>query len=126
IDGLEKEIAKASLVIPTASVSAQKAIGGILIVNIQTSLSLPSAARYTTLFRKTLKNAGLSAAMVTGPPAIESDVLPILGSDLHRGEFFGLAIALILLLLTLGLNWSLLVPFIFAAGSISATLGLIF
>jgi len=126
IDGLEKEIAKASLVIPTASVSAQKAIGGILFVNIQTSLSLPSAARYTTLFRKSLENAGLTAAMVTGPPAIESDALPILNSDLHRGEIIGLAIALILLLLALGLNWSLLIPFIVAAGSISATLALIF
>src|ERR1035437_6344064 len=51
IDGLEKEIAKAALVIPTASVSAQKAISGILFVNIQTSLSLPRAASYTTLFR---------------------------------------------------------------------------
>ena len=126
IDELEKEIAKASRVIPTASVSAQKAIGGILFVNIQTSLSLPRAARYTTLFRNSLKNAGLTAAMVTGPPAIENDVLPILDSDLHRGEIIGLAIALILLLLVLGLNWSLLIPFIFAAGSISATLGLIF
>ena len=126
IDNLEKEIAKASLVIPTASVSAQKALDGVLFVNIQTSLSLPIAASYTSRLRKSLKSAGLSTAMVTGPPAIESDVLPILGSDLHRGEIIGLVIALILLLLTLGLNWSLLIPFIFAAGSISATLCFIF
>ena len=126
IDNFENEIAKASLVIPTASVSAQKAVAGVLFVNIQTSLSLPVASRYTSLLRKSLKSAGLSTAMVTGPPAIESDVLPILGSDLHRGEIIGLVIALILLLLTLGLNWSLLIPFIFAAGSISATLCLIF
>ncbi len=37
--------------IPTASIAEEKALGGILLVNINTSLSLTKAAHYTPLLR---------------------------------------------------------------------------
>jgi len=122
----EDQIAKALTSIPTASASEEKAIGGTLFANINTSLSLSNAARYTDILRKALQSAGLKEALVTGPPAIESDVTPILTSDLHRGELLGATIALLLLILALGFSTQILIPFLVAAGSISATLGLIF
>ena len=126
IASFEDQILSASKVIPTSSIAEQKALGGILLVNINTSLSLTKAADFTTPFRNQLHKSGLDGALVTGPPAIKSDVTPVLNTDLHRGEFVGGIIALLLLLLILGFTIQVLVPFIFAAGSISATIGLVF
>lgn len=126
ISTFEDQISSASSIVPTASIAEVKALGGILLVNINTSLSLAKAAHYTPLLRAEIRKSGLVGALVTGPPAIESDVTPVLSSDLHRGEIFGLSIALLLLILILGFSLQVLIPFIFAAASISATISLVF
>jgi len=122
----EERIALAARDVPSGIVTGEKAIGGTLFANISTSLSLSKAASYTEGLRNALKIAGLSGALVTGPPAIERDVTPILASDLHKGEIIGLLVALLILILALGFSTQIIIPFLFAAGSISATLGLIF
>ena len=63
---------------------------------------------------------------MTGPPAIESDVIPILNSDLRRGELIGILCSLLLLILVLGFTFEVLIPYIFALGSISASIGFVF
>ncbi len=126
LKGFEDRIAIAATAIPTGIVTQEKAIGGTLYVNINSSLSLSKAASYTDGLRTALKNAGLSGALVTGPPAIQSDVTPILANDLHRGELLGLFIALLILIVALGFSSQILIPVLFAAGSISATVGLIY
>jgi RND superfamily putative drug exporter len=126
ISEFERQIAIAAKVVPTERITQEKALGGTLVVNIGTSLNLAKAATFTNQLRAVLKSSGMSKAMVTGPPAIESDVTPILSADLHRGELIATSIALLLLLLLFGLSWSIFIPFIIAAGSISAAISIIF
>jgi RND superfamily putative drug exporter len=126
INDFEAKVARAAKVIPSSSIAAERALGGHLFVSVNSALSLTHAAQYTEPFRHALKAEGLRGAMVTGPPAIKSDVTPILASDLHRGELIGLCVALILLLISLGLSLQLFIPFLLALTSISATIGAIF
>ena len=126
INNFEAIIARAAKVIPSSSIAAERALAGHLFVSINSALSLTRAAQYTESFRVALKAEGLHGAMVTGPPAIKSDVTPILASDLHRGEVIGLCVALILLLLVLGFSMQVLIPFLSALASISALLGVIY
>lgn len=126
IQGIESQIARSATLIPTSSISAEKTLGGTLFVNINSALSLRNAAKYTESLRASLKSQGLHTALVTGPPAILHDVTPVLAADLHRGEYIGLLIAFVLLLLILGLSGQVFIPVFFAIGSVSATIGLIY
>lgn len=122
----ESKIATAAKSIPTSSIAEEKALGGVLFANVNTALSLSRASAYTNAFRSSLKDAGLSGALVTGPPAIKSDVTPILAGDLHRGELIGILVALLILLLLFGFSLEIFVPLIVALATISVTIGAIF
>jgi RND superfamily putative drug exporter len=113
-------------IIPSSHLVAGKVINGMLIVNIGSSLSLLDAANYTDQFRNRLEMAGLSHALVTGPSAIAYDATPVLRLDLHRGEVIGILIALLFLLIIFGRSLASLLPLIFATGTISVTLGVIY
>lgn len=112
--------------IPTARVTQLRAISGVLFASVTTNYSLIEAAKYTSALRESLRKQGLPEAMVTGPPAINSDVAPVLDQDLKRGQLIAITLALLLLLIVLGLSWAVLVPFVFAAATISLSLSLIF
>jgi RND superfamily putative drug exporter len=126
IEKFKAMIATAATVIPTAKVTQQKALGGVLFANIGTSFTLIHAAAYTEKFRQALTNAGLHGALVTGPPAIYRDVTPVLASDLHRGQILAVLLALLLLVLMLGTCWAVVVPFLFATATISITLAVVY
>jgi RND superfamily putative drug exporter len=126
IAAYKTQITEAVTEIPTARVAQLRAISGVLFASVTTNFSLTQAAEYTEILRKSLSKKGLAAAMVTGPPAINSDVSPVLDRDLHRGQLIAIAIALLLLLLVLGLSWAVLLPFIFATAAISLSLALIY
>ena len=126
ISGFKSKIADAARVIPTSHIGEEKALGGTLFVNINTALTLSQASAFTESLRKVLKSSGLPGVMVTGPPAIKSDVTPILSKDLHRGEIFGFIFAIAILLLVLGFSFQVFTPLIFAIASISATASLLF
>ncbi len=126
IQGFKSKITSAARSIPTSLIGEERALGGVLFASINTSLPLVRAANFTTPFRSALKRQGLTGALVTGPPAIKSDVTPVLTQDLRRGEIFALLIAFALLLLSFGFSLQLFIPFLFALGSISATMGSIY
>ena len=126
IQGFENEIAAAASVIPTAKVTQEKALGGLLFVNIGTSFTLLDAAAYTESLRRALSSQGLSRALVTGPSAINRDITPVLASDLHRGQILAILLALLLLILVLGTCWAIIVPFTFATATISVALAAVF
>ena len=126
ISGFKAKIADAARVVPTSQIGEQKALGGTLFVNINTALSLSQASEFTDPLRKILKTSGLPGVLVTGPPAIKSDVTPILNKDLHRGELIGILFAIAILLLVLGFSFQVFTPLIFAIASISATASLVF
>jgi len=101
-------------------------VSGIVYGNINTSLDLQQAAVATTDLRRALQRSGLPTAYVTGAPALQHDITPILASDLRRGELLAVVIALILLSLVLGVSVSLLLPLLVAACTTLAALAVVF
>ena len=124
--GIKRAVEKASSVIPGSNIGAQKSLIGTLYTNVATPFSLLDASAYTTPLREALVKQGLSGAYVTGPPAIENDVTPVLARDLARGQVVAVVIALLLLLLLLGSTWAIFIPLVFATASVSLTLGIIY
>ena len=124
--GIEQAVEKASAVIAGSQIGAQKSLVGTLYTNVTTPFSLVEAAAYTTPLRQALVQQGLTGAYVTGPPAIEKDVTPVLARDLQRGQLVAVVIALLLLLLLLGSTWAIFIPLIFATASVSLALGIIY
>ena len=126
IDGFKEAVHKAAQVIPDSEITQEKAFGGTLYANIGTPLNLKEAAVYTEPLRKALAQEKLQGVLVSGPPAIESDVVPILSSDLHRGQLIAIILAALLLFATLGFTWAVLIPLLFGLATISTTLGIIY
>jgi RND superfamily putative drug exporter len=110
--------------VPTGHVGQLLSSGGVTWAEIQTTLDLQHAKRYTPAIRHAL--AGGPRAYVSGQPAIQHDLDPILSSDLTRGETIALPIALAVLVAVLGLSFAVLVPFAVAAGTIALTLAVVY
>ena len=119
-------VAQAAQVIPGSEITNEKAFAGTLYSNIGTPFELKEAATYTKALRNALIANGLSGALLTGPPAIESDVVPILSSDLRRGQVIAVVLATMLLIATLGFSWAVLIPLLFGLATIATTLGIIY
>jgi len=126
IANFKASVAQAARVIPGSEITNEKAFAGTLYSNIGTSFELKQAATYTKPLREALMSQGLTGAFVTGPPAIESDVVPILSSDLQTGQIIAVVLAAFLLIATLGFSWAVLIPLLFGLATISTTLGLIY
>ena len=126
IEEYKSAILRASEEIAGAEVVQQRAMGGILIASITTPLSLLDAAEQTERLRTAIENTGLQGVLVTGPPAINHDVSPVLASDLHRGQIVAVAVALLLLVLILGFSIAVIIPIIFAVASISLAIALVY
>ena len=123
---IEREVATAATSVPGAHVTQSKAAFGLLYENLDTPLALGKAADETATLRHALSATGLASALVTGPPALQSDLTPILTHDLHRGEAIALALALVLLLVALGWCWAVAIPFCVAAATVGASLGAVY
>ena len=126
IQGYKDAISNAAHVIPGSDVTVEKALGGVLFASVTTPLNLLQAAAYTDGLRNAISEQGLIGAQVTGPPAINHDVSPVLANDLHRGQLVAIAMALLLLILMLGISVAVIIPLIFAVAAISLALSLIF
>lgn len=122
----ERAIAAAARTIRGSSVSQERLTFGLLYANITTTRSLAAASADTSALRAALHARGLPGALVTGPPALQHDLTPILQSDLKRGELTALIVALVLLIVVLGLGATLLVPFAVAAATVAGALGVVF
>ena len=126
ISALEAKIKVAATKVPTGTISEERAIGGLLYVNVNTSMNLDQAANVTGTLRHALHDAGLSNALVTGPPALQHDITPVLTSDLHRGEVLAFVLALLLLIAVLGICWAVAIPFLVAGATSAGTLGVVY
>lgn len=122
----EAKIAAAASTVPGGKVTQEKTIGGVLYANVGTPFNLMRTSALTKDLRRALAREGLSGALVTGPPAFNYDVAPILSSDLHRGALVAVLFALLLLLLFLGFCWALIVPFIVAGATTAAVISIVF
>ena len=126
IEEYQLAIVQAAQVIPGSEIAQQKTVGGTLFASITTSLSLLNAAAYTDALRHALLTRGLSGALVTGPPAINRDVSPVLAHDLSRSQLVAILMALLLLILILGVSLAVLIPLMFATASVSLALLLVY
>jgi uncharacterized membrane protein YdfJ with MMPL/SSD domain len=121
---LQDELDRAARLVPSAHASTLKQAPGILWGEVDTTLDLQQAKGYTTALRRALAHG--PRAYVTGQPAIQHDIEPVLRSDLRRGEAIALPIALAVLLAVLGLSLAVAVPFVFAACTITGTLAVVY
>jgi len=126
LHAMDKRFATAARAVPTGHVMALRPVEGILYGNVGTSLDLQQAASYTGALRHALKDSGLPTAYVTGAPALQYDIQPILEADLRRGEAIAVLAALVLLRIVLGPSVALLIPLAVAASTTTAALAIIF
>ena len=124
IGGFKKATIKAASAIPGSEVILTRAAGGYFLAIIQTSMQPPEAASFTTDLRVAIDSVGLHGALVGGPPAIKSDVTPILNRDLIRGELIGATVAALILILLLGFSRTLLIPLFFTVSVTTISLAL--
>src|ERR671937_820360 len=124
---LERSIRAAATAVPTGQETALRdGRGGVLYGSILTTLNLAKAKGYTDDIRRKLTAPPGVDAYVSGQPAIEGDLDPIFSHDLARGESIALPIALAVLLTVFGLSLAATIPFLFAAATITGTLGIVF
>jgi RND superfamily putative drug exporter len=99
---LEGRLARAARAVPTGRPGELRSGGGVLYGEITTAMSLPRAKRVTDDLREALRASSGPAALVTGEPAIQHDLDPVLAADLRRGEALALPVALLVLVAVLG------------------------
>src|SRR5690242_18526576 len=123
---LERSIRRAARAVPSGQATALRdAKGGVVYGSILTTLNLAKAKGYTDDIRSALRAPPGVAAYVSGQPAIQRDLDPIFSRDLARGESIALPIALAVLLAVFGLSLAATIPFLFAAATITGTLGIV-
>ena len=108
--------------VPDLEIRQLRAIAGTLYVLVGSDLPLMEASARTPDLRSALAAEGLAKAMVTGAPALEHDVRPVLADDLLRGAIVGLALVLCILLLAFGRSRLVIVPLLAAAATIATAI----
>ena len=126
LSGFESRINAAAHAVPSGYVIEKKAVAGVLYENVATSLNLVHASAETPVLRQALERQGLTRALVTGPPALNYDLSPVLRGDLRTGELVALLLALVLLVSVLGACWALAVPFVVAGATVSGAVAVAF
>ena len=119
---LERRLEHAAAVLPDAGVGELLPGGGIFYADIATPLSTQQAKGYTAAVRAALRAPDGPGAYVTGQPAIQHDLDPILASDLRKGALIAIGLAVLVLLAVLGPTPALVLPFALAAATAAATL----
>lgn len=125
--GLQARLDSAAHVVPTGHAHELR-VGGpqLLYGDVSSTLKLSDAKGYTDDLLEAVGQAPGGHTYVTGAAAIQHDLDPIFNSDLARGESIALPIALLVLLAVFGLSWSITMPFLFAATTITGTLGIVY
>jgi RND superfamily putative drug exporter len=124
---LQRSIRRTARSIPSGEATPLRAVpGGVLYGSILTTFNLAEAKNYTDDLRSALRAPPGVDAYVTGQPAIEHDLDPILNRDLAKGESIAVPIALLVLLAVFGLSFAATIPFLFAAATITGTLGIVY
>jgi len=116
--------AAARRAVPGATLGTLHTGGGVVFLDVATAKSLQQAKRYAAPLRAAL--AGSPRAYVTGEPAVQHDLEPVFAADLRRGEAIAVPLTLVALIALLGPTLAVLIPFLVAACTIAATLGLVY
>jgi len=103
----------------------QAAGRNVLFGTIGSPLELTEGKQATPAVREAIGAPAGAETFVSGTPAIQADLDPIFEEDLLKGEAIALPIALAVLLAVFGLSFAVLMPFLVAACTIMATLGIV-
>jgi RND superfamily putative drug exporter len=123
---LQRRLDLAAQVVPTGHATALRPGGGVLYGDVATTLDLQHAKHYADDLRRALRSPRGPPALVSGQPAIQHDLDPILASDVRRGEALAVPIALLVLFAVFGLSLAVAIPFLFALSTITATLAVVY
>jgi len=124
---LERSIRRGAEAVPSGQATPLRdASGGVVYGSILTTLNLAKAKGHTDDIRRALRPPPGVDAYVSGQPAIQRDLDPIFSRDLARGESIAVPIALAVLIAVFGLSLAATIPFLFAAATITGTLGIVF
>jgi putative drug exporter of the RND superfamily len=124
---LERSIREAAKAVPTGKATPLRdAPGGVLYGSILSTLNLAKAKGYTDDILRRLDPPPGVDAYVSGQAAIQDELDPIFNEDLKKGESIAVPIALGVLLAVFGLSLAATIPFLFAAATITGTLGIVF
>jgi RND superfamily putative drug exporter len=124
---LQRGIRNAAKAVPGAKATdLREASGGVLYGSILSRLNLAEAKGYTDDILERLDPPAGIDAYVSGQAAIQDELDPIFNEDLKKGESIAIPIALAVLLAVFGLSLAATMPFLFAAATITGTLGIVF
>ncbi|MGA2528808.1 MAG: MMPL family transporter [Acidimicrobiales bacterium] len=126
LKSLNRRFSAVARVLPSGHAMSLRPVAGIVYGEISTSLDLQQAASQTARLRFALGRSGLPPSYVTGPPALQHDITPILQSDLRKGELIAILAALVLLGFVLGLSAALVVPLAVAICTTFASLSVVY
>jgi RND superfamily putative drug exporter len=118
---------RAAAVLPTAQVVDVRPVSEhVVVAQIVSDQEPAEAKRYTDDMRGAVgRIAGAAEVMLTGQAATEHDLDPVFARDLKVGELYiAIPLALLLLVFVFG-TLAFLIPFVFAAFSITVTLGIV-
>jgi RND superfamily putative drug exporter len=121
-DELQRRLDVAARSVPGGHALPLRSGVRVLYGDIATTLPLNKAKGYTDDLRRVLRTQAGPVASVTGAPAIQHDVDPIVSADLRTAELIALPIALLVLVAVFGLSPAVLIPFFFAACTIPGAL----
>jgi putative drug exporter of the RND superfamily len=118
--------ARASAELPTARVAAVQPVSeDVVTATIVSNLEPAEAKGYTDDMRAAAGSIDGAEVLISGQAAIEHDLDPVFERDLRVGELFiAIPIAFLILVFVFG-SLALLIPFLFAAATIPATLGIV-
>ena len=124
---LERTVDEAARAVPTGRATQLRAAkNGVVYGSILTTLDLAEAKGYADDIRRALHVPPGVHGYVSGQAAIQDELDPIFNEDLKRGEAIALPIAFAVLLAVFGLSLAATIPFLFAAATITGTLGIVF
>ncbi len=125
LSSLRATLVAAARSVPGSVVTQVVSAPGLVYAGIDTPLSLQAATRLTPRLRAALTRWGLRRSELTGAPALQYDLIPVLLSDLHRGQLVALVVAGVVLVGALGPTVAALVPFLFAFCTVGVVLGIL-
>src|SRR5436190_15357142 len=125
---LQRGMARAAEQVPTGRARPLLRAGNhVFYGDIVSTLSIADAKGYTDDVLRALPHKNFVTPYVTGQASIQHDLDPIFNEDLKKGELeIALPIALLVLVLVFGLSAAVTIPLLFAACTITGTLGAVY
>ncbi len=125
---LQAVVDRAAAAVPTGRPTALLVAGRhVVYADVVSTLDLAEAKGSSDALLQAIGTpTGVERAYVTGAASIQRELDPIFNEDLLKGERIALPIALLVLLAVFGISASVTIPFIFAACTITGTLGIVY